>query len=84
MGALLDSYNQPQDDFVEESAYRGIGTLEDAFRIHADRIRAKIDTDAIRRARLRVAVDCGNGVGALYSRPFLECSAVRRNRLPPI
>lgn len=72
MGALLDSYNQPQDDFVEESAYRGIGTLEDAFRIHADRIRAKIDTDAIRRARLRVAVDCGNGVGALYSRPFLE------------
>ncbi len=72
MNALLDTYNQPQDDFVEESAYRGIGAIENAFRIHADRIRSKIDIDAIRNARLKVAVDCCNGVGALYSKAFLE------------
>ena len=72
MNALLDSYNQPQDDFVEESAYRGIGTIENAFRIHADRIRKAVNVEAIRHAHLKVAVDCCNGVGALYSREFLE------------
>ena len=72
MNALLDSYNQPQDDFVEESAYRGIGTIENAFRIHADRIRKVVNVEAIRHAHLKVAVDCCNGVGALYSREFLE------------
>ncbi len=72
MNALLDTYNQPQDDFVEESAFRSIGTIENAFNIHADKIRAKIDIDAIRSARLKVAVDCCNGVGAFYSKEFLE------------
>ena len=72
MNALLDSYNQPQDDFVEESAYRGIGTIENAFRIHADRIRKVVNVEAIRHAHLKVAVDCCNGVGALYSAEFLR------------
>ena len=72
MNALLDTYNQPQDDFVKESAYRGIGEIRDAFRIHAERIRQAVDREAIREAHLKVAVDCCNGVGALYSREFLE------------
>ena len=72
MNALLDTYNQPQDSAVEESDYRSIGIIDDAFKIHADRIRSRIDIDAIRAAKLKVAADCCNGVGAYYTKEFLE------------
>ena len=64
MNALLDTYIQPQAGAVEESDYRSIGIIDDAFKIHADRIRSRIDVDAIRAAKLKVAADCCNGVGA--------------------
>ena len=72
MNALLDIYNQPQDDFVAEQNFRGVSRLEDAFAFHEEKILSRIDTEAIRRARFKVAVDCCNGVGALYSKRFLE------------
>lgn len=72
MNALLDIYNQPQDDFVAESDFRGIGRLENAFDLHAKMILSRIDVEAIRNARFKVAVDCCSGVGALYSKKFLE------------
>lgn len=72
MNALLDIYNQPQDDFVSEQNFRGVARLEDAFALHAEKILSRIDTEAIRGAGFKVAVDCCNGVGALYSKRFLE------------
>ena len=72
MNALLDIYNQPQDDFVSEQNFRGVARLEDAFSFHAERILSRINTEAIRQAHFKVAVDCCNGVGALYSKRFLE------------
>ena len=46
--------------------------MYDAFRIHQEKILRSVDADAIRKKHFRVAVDCCNGVGALYSRKFLE------------
>ncbi len=71
MNALLDIYNQPQDDFVTEQNFRGVSHLEHVFPLHAGKILERVDTEAIRRARFKVAVDCCNGVGALYSKRFL-------------
>lgn len=72
MNALLDIYNQPQNDSVPESGFRGIGTIGDAFASHADMILEQVDTELIRKAAFRVAVDCCNGVGALFSEHFLK------------
>ncbi len=79
MDALLDVYNQPGDDYVPEKDFRGIGRVERAFDLHMNRILERIDVKAIRKAKFRVAADCCNGVGALYTRLFLErlgCAAV--------
>lgn len=69
---LLDIYNQPDLNFVPEQAIRPVRELKDIFNIHKNEIFKKIDQEAIRKAKFRVAVDCCNGVGALYTRPFLE------------
>jgi phosphomannomutase len=69
---LLDVYNQPDRDYVEEDNYRSVKGLASAFRIHQERILAHIDCERIRAARFKVAVDCCNGVGAIYSVPFLR------------
>ena len=40
--------------------------------MHQEKILRSVNADAIRKKHFRVAVDCCNGVGALYSRKFLE------------
>jgi len=72
MNALLDIYNQPQTDSVVESAFRGIDTVSDAFETHMNMILSQVDVKAIRKAKFKVAVDCCNGVGALFSELFLR------------
>lgn len=69
---LLDIYNQPDFEFVGEDGIRDIRNLENAFIGHQQRIFANIDVELIRKAKFKVAVDCCNGAGALYSRSFLE------------
>jgi phosphomannomutase len=69
---LLDIYNQPDSDYVPEQDFRYTMPYPDAFGIHKDRILASINLGAIRKARFKVAVDCCNGVGALFSKSFLE------------
>ena len=69
---LLDIYNQPDSNYVLEQDFRNIVPYPDAFEIHMARILSCIDLDAIKKARFKVAVDCCNGVGAIFSRPFLE------------
>ncbi len=69
---LLDIYNQPDANYVQEQDFRKLVSLDDPFDIHRQRVKACVDVDAIRKARFKVAVDCCNGVGALFSRSFLE------------
>lgn len=69
---LLDIYNQPDSNYVPENRIRTEKLMYDAFRIHQEKILRSVDADAIRKKHFRVAVDCCNGVGALYSRKFLD------------
>ncbi len=71
-GELFDVYNQNDFNPCHESELRSIRHISDAFSIHCKRIFANIDVEAIRKHHFKVAVDCCNGVGAVYSRKFLE------------
>lgn len=69
---LLDIYNQADVEFAPEEDYRGIRHLANAFETHKYKIFEQVNVAAIRKCNFRVAVDCCNGVGALFSRSFLE------------
>ena len=69
---LLDIYNQPYTNYVQESEYRSVHTAENSFNIHKAKIFGQIDVELIRKAKLKVAVDCCNGAGAPYAESFLE------------
>lgn len=76
---LLDIYNQPESRYVRENDIRSVKRLHSAFKSHQDIIFRHIDVNLIRKSSFKVAVDCCNGVGALYSKKFLEdlgCSVV--------
>lgn len=69
---LFDLYNQGNLPYRAESDYRGIRVLPDAFSLHEKRIFEVIDVEAVRKKKFRVAVDCVNGVGAVFSAGFLR------------
>lgn len=69
---LLDIYHQEEFSLVEESGLFRARVIEDPMGPHLEPVVAYVDRDAIRARALRVAVDCCNGVGAIYTRPFLE------------
>lgn len=69
---LLDIYNQQDLSYADEQDYRDVRLIPDAFGIHQKKIFAHIDVHTIQARKFKVAVDCCNGVGALFSRPFLE------------
>lgn len=70
---LLDLFHQSQFTQAENE---GIGTvrqdLKTAPALHLDRVLARVDAEAIRRRRFRVALDGVNGAGSLLSLHFLE------------
>ncbi len=69
---LLDIYNQPDRNYVPEDEYRNVRTVGKTFDVQKNRIFGQIDCEIVRGAKFKVAVDCCNGAGALYSRDFLE------------
>jgi phosphomannomutase len=69
---LLDIYNQPYTKYVQESEYRYVHTAENSFNIHKTKIFSQIDVELIKKAKIKVAVDCCNGAGAPYAKEFLE------------
>jgi len=69
---LFDIYHQGDFPLVAEDEIPRVEVEKAAFEEHARRIAAYVDMESIRRAHFRVAVDCCNGVGALWSRRFLE------------
>jgi phosphomannomutase len=69
---LFDLYHQQDFALVPETEIPAVRVLEDPLRGHYQRILDYVDAAAIRARGFKVAVDCCNGVGALYSVPFLE------------
>jgi len=69
---LFDIYHQGDFPLVAEDEIPRVEVEKAAFEEHVRRIAAYVDMESIRRAHFRVAVDCCNGVGALWSRRFLE------------
>lgn len=69
---LLDIYNQQDLNYNEEADYRDIRTINNAFSFHQKKIFEHINVEAIRKRNFKVALDCCNGVGAVFSRSFLE------------
>jgi phosphomannomutase len=77
---LFDIYHQKDFPLASEADLRRPQSRAQAVTPHFERVAGYVDQAAIRAARLRVVVDCCNGVGALHTRPFLEeyfhCSVV--------
>lgn len=71
-GELFDIYNQNDFSPCRESELRTIWQMDDAFAVHRKRIFDNIDVEAIRKHHFKVAIDCCNGVGAVYSKAFLQ------------
>jgi phosphomannomutase len=69
--ALFDIYHQQIFPLVPESDLRAADALPDPTADHFREVLAYIDAAAVRTRRLKVAVDCCNGVGALHSPAFL-------------
>lgn len=69
---LFDLYNQGNFPYRAERDFRSVRVLADAFAAHRKRILEVVDAAAIRARKFRVAVDCVNGVGAVYSAGFLR------------
>ncbi|HMP74246.1 MAG TPA: phosphoglucosamine mutase [Kiritimatiellia bacterium] len=69
---LFDLYHQQDFPLVEEADLRTEQIEPYPVESHVKAIRAYVDTEAIRARKLKVAVDCVNGVGALYSPLFLK------------
>lgn len=68
---LLDVYHQQVFPQVAEDSLRRAQSIDSPVAAHMARVAAYVDTPAIRRRHWKVAVDCCNGVGALYSQEFL-------------
>ena len=69
---LFDIFTQGNLDYCSEHDFKTIRYETNAFELHMQRIFKEIDIEAIRKCKFKVALDCCNGVGALYSKHFLE------------
>ncbi len=69
---LFDIYHQQDFPMVAEGDLRRVAKVEDAIESHFDRILTYVDAEAIRKRRFRLAVDCCNGVGGVYTPRFLH------------
>lgn len=82
---LLDFYHQRSFPLVPESGIQQVLDQEGVVQEHFKRIFRFTDLTCIREAKFKVAVDCCNGVGGLFSVPFLEelgCQVVPLHQNP--
>jgi phosphomannomutase len=68
----LDIYHQGEFDFVSPGRYRLPEAFDDASEPHLRKILSLFDADKIRRRKLRVALDCNNGAGAVMAPRLLR------------
>ena len=69
---FFDVYHQGEFKLAPEEGIHKVRVIEDPVRTHFEKIIRYVDAACIRGRKFKVAVDCCNGVGALYSRLFLE------------
>jgi len=69
---LFDIFTQGNLDYCPENDFKELRYETNAFELHMQRIFKEIDIESIRARKFKVALDCCNGVGALYSKHFLE------------
>jgi phosphomannomutase len=77
---LLDIYNQGTFRSVSGAEVPAPEYDDQAVQAHIDTVLSEVDLSLIRRARIRVAVDCVNGAAAEATPTFLErlgCQVVR-------
>ena len=83
---LFDLYHQQSFPLVAEADIPSVGQRAFPVDSHFERIRKYVDQAAIRGRRFKVAVDCANGVGALYSALLLQgelgCEVVQIHDTP--
>jgi phosphomannomutase len=82
---LFDIYHQQDFQLVGEAGLRPAEKINEPMAVHEERILRYIDPAPIRAAGLKVAVDCCNGVGAVWSVPFLKklgCEVVALHDAP--
>lgn len=69
---VLDIYNQENTHHVSEESLKTIKVLEDSFKYHEEKVLENIDLKSLKKKKLRVAIDCGSGAAAPFSKDFLE------------
>ncbi|HBA83835.1 MAG TPA: phosphoglucosamine mutase [Verrucomicrobia bacterium] len=69
---LFDVYHQQNFPMVSEAEIMPVVVESDAMEYHIRRVVNYVDQKAIRKRKLKVAVDCCNGVGAVHSVSFLR------------
>lgn len=69
---LFDIYHQQDFPLVAENDIPATGKVQFPMEAHFRKILEYVDFEVIQERKFKVAVDCCNGVGALYSKPFLE------------
>jgi phosphomannomutase len=77
---LLDIYHQGTFRKAEASDIPAPGLDDKAITSHLDAVCAQVDVEAIRRARIKLAIDCVNGAGAVATPTLLErlgCEVIR-------
>jgi len=69
---LFDIYHQQDFPLVQEPDIPSTRVFSSSMDEHFDRVVRYVDRDVVCARKLKVAIDCCNGVGALHSVPFLE------------
>lgn len=82
---LLDVYHQGEFYKCGNSEIKKIKADDGAIAYHLDKILNYVDVDAIRRRKLKVAIDCCNGAGSIATPLLLKklgCTVVSINTEP--
>jgi len=78
---LLDIYYQGDYLRTKWDGFKAVETNSDAERVHVERVLANIDAEAVRAAKLRVALDCCNGAGVGVTDKLLAALGCRVERI---
>ncbi len=69
---LFNIFSQGNFEYVSEDKIRDVVISTNAFATHAKRVLKTVDLRRIAARKFRVAIDCCNGVGAVWSAKFLR------------
>jgi phosphomannomutase len=78
---LLDIYYQGDYLKAKWDGFKAVEANSNAERVHVERVLANVDVDAIRAAKLRVALDCCNGAGVKVTERLLEALGCRIEKI---